>query len=279
MKSIFVWLFVVAVPIWAADPVISSVPGGIVEIPLSPKVASSKLRLMGHRGTLCEKDGEKSLLFPVSLDTKAGDYFVYRRLGGRKEKMFRVRIEEKRYAEQRLIIKNRRKVNPAPRDMRRIGAESKRKRKDKAFRTERIPDIDFIPPVKGEISSPFGLRRFFNGQPRSPHKGIDIAAPEGRAVVAVSDGYVVDAGDFFFSGNLVFIEHGQGLMTLYAHLSRIDVEPGQRVRKGQRIGLVGKTGRVTGPHLHFSVLIDGVYVDPTLFVEGPEDGERGNGEE
>ncbi|WP_456402308.1 M23 family metallopeptidase, partial [Hydrogenimonas sp.] len=95
-------------------------------------------------------------------------------------------------------------------------------------------------------------------------------------VRAAADGLVVDAGEFFFSGNLIFLEHGEGLMTLYAHLSRIVAEPGKEVRKGEVIGYVGSTGRVTGPHLHFSTLIDGVYVDPTLFL--PDDGQAKSGE-
>lgn len=272
MKHLSVWFGLLS--LLAAAPVSSPVPGGVVTIAVPKPMQGEKMRFMDRRGVVYEKNGKRYAIFPIPLDAKAGRYFIYFENRKRKEKLEAVEIEEKRYAVQHLSVKNRRKVNPAAEDMIRIKKESVRKRRDKAFRTGSMPDVDFVWPVSGEISSPFGLRRFFNGQPRSPHKGIDIVAPEGKTVVAASDGYVVDAGDFFFSGNLVFIEHGQGLMTLYAHLSRIDVEPGERVRKGDKIGLVGKTGRVTGPHLHFSVLIDRVYVDPMLFLDGPKDAKR-----
>ena len=129
-----------------------------------------------------------------------------------------------------------------------------------------MPRPEFIWPADGEISSIFGLRRFFNEQERSPHNGLDIAAAEGTPVRAVADGKVIDSGDFFFSGNMIYVDHGQGIITLYAHLSRLDVKPGDSVKQGDVIGAVGQTGRVTGPHLHFAVYANQNLVDPMFLL-------------
>ena len=179
-------------------------------------------------------------------------------------------VDNHAYAEQRLTIANKRKVNPAPMDMERINAESARLKLVKNSRADRLMTDNFIWPVAGPVSSPFGLRRFFNDQPRRPHGGIDIAAPEGTPIVAAADGVVLDAGDYFFNGNSVFIEHGLGLQTFYAHMSRIDVTEGERVSQGQVIGAVGATGRVTGPHLHWSVGLNATWIDPLLVMDSDQ---------
>ncbi|MGE5539849.1 MAG: M23 family metallopeptidase [Gemmatimonas sp.] len=121
----------------------------------------------------------------------------------------------------------------------------------------------FVWPAHGPISGVYGSQRILNGQPRAPHLGLDIAAPLGAPVVAAADGIVRLVGPgLFFNGNVVVLDHGLGLTTVYAHLSRIDVREGQTVTKGEVIGAVGKSGRVTGPHLHFGLNLRGVGLDP-----------------
>jgi murein DD-endopeptidase MepM/ murein hydrolase activator NlpD len=122
----------------------------------------------------------------------------------------------------------------------------------------------FVKPAAGPNGSPFGLRRYFNGQPRSPHSGLDIKAPDGSEVTASNDGEIVLAENLFFTGNTIIVDHGLGLYTIYAHLSRMEVGVGDEVRRSQVIGRVGATGRVTGPHLHWAVKLGGSRVDPAM---------------
>lgn len=121
----------------------------------------------------------------------------------------------------------------------------------------------FIEPVKGRISGYFGNQRIFNGVPKSPHSGTDIAAPEGTEVIAAGDGIVVLNGkNYFYTGNMVVIDHGQGLQTIYAHLQKSAVKEGDKVKQGDIIGFVGKTGRATGPHLHWGASLNNVRFRP-----------------
>lgn len=124
----------------------------------------------------------------------------------------------------------------------------------------------FILPVEGRPGSPFGLRRWINKEPRNFHTGMDIKAPDGTTVLASNHGRVALVGDFFFSGQSVFIDHGQGLYTMYFHLSKVRVQQGDKVRKGEIIGWVGKTGRATGPHLHWGVRLGRSRVDPEALI-------------
>lgn len=173
------------------------------------------------------------------------------------------------YPEQRLTIGNKRQVDPTAEDLERIAGD--RREINRAFRSwDREPvDTAFHLPAIGPRSSAFGLRRFFNEQPRSPHSGVDIAAPDKSNVVAPAAGVVVATGDYFFNGNTVLIHHGQGLVTMYCHLSEIDVQDGERLDAGDLIGKIGQTGRVTGPHLHWSLSLNQVRVNPELFLVEP----------
>ncbi len=203
----------------------------------------------------------------VGLDASPGLRQVAIRTAGG-ERTITFDVVAKDYPEQRLTIANKRQVNPLSEDLERISRESALQRAAYAQRTPVRPDmLPFEQPAAGIYSSPFGLRRFLNDQPRSPHSGLDIAADTGTPVAAPAPGTVALTGDFFFSGNVVLIDHGGGLVTMYGHLNRIDVAEGAQLDRGDVIGAVGATGRVTGPHLHWTVSVQGVRVDPVLVME------------
>jgi murein DD-endopeptidase MepM/ murein hydrolase activator NlpD len=159
-------------------------------------------------------------------------------------------------------------VELSPEDQARFERERDHQRKVMATFSARDGADQFAmaAPVPGPRSSSFGLRRVFNGQPRAPHSGMDIAAPTGTPVKAPLAAKVLDTGDYFFNGGTVWLDHGGGLLTLYCHLSAIDVKAADVLRPGDRLGAVGATGRVTGPHLHWGVMLNRTMVDPALFV-------------
>jgi hypothetical protein len=177
-------------------------------------------------------------------------------------------IAPKKYREQHLQVAPD-KVDLSPEDEARAARESAHlKTVIATFSAAPAGDLLMRQPVAGRRSASFGLRRVFNGQPRNPHGGMDIAAPTGTPVAAPLAATVIDTGGYFFSGNAVCLDHGGGLLSMMGHLSRIDVKPGDRLAAGDRLGAVGATGRVTGPHLHWTVYLNRAAVDPALFLAG-----------
>ena len=270
MKTI-VLLLLLALPSIAAaalPPHTAAVPGGVAVIDLGPADGAPPVLRYRKQRVMVQRDGNRwKAVVGIPLGTKPGPQKVTRDDG----KALTFAVQPRQYATQHLTIKNKRKVNPNAQDMQRIRAE--RKRINAAlehWRETAEVETRFILPVEGRLSSPFGLRRYFNEQPRKPHSGIDIAAPEGTPIRAPASGTVLDTGDYFFNGNTVFLDHGQGLVTMYCHMSRIDVRPGQVVKQGEVIGAVGQTGRVTGPHLHWGVSLNDARVDPALFFDDLE---------
>lgn len=249
----------------------STVPGGVAVLDLGngnerPEVAYGERRVM----VLNDKGTWKAVVgIPLSAET--GTHSVTVKNGGKTQKVS-FEVGDKAYKTQHLTIKNKRMVNPNKQDLERIWAEKKRiVGAFKAWReTDEVVAV-FQPPTDGPMSSSFGLRRVFNGQPRRPHSGMDIAAPEGQPVHAPAPGRVVETGDYFFNGKTVFLDHGQGLITMYCHLSRVDVKPGDVVDTGDVIAAVGMTGRVTGAHLHWTVSLNNSRVDPALFLDQREE--------
>ena len=247
----------------------SRVPGGVALIPLSDSEARLNFTFNDRPLLVTQKKGQSYAIVGLPLSLSPGEHSIsgHDDAGGPLTRKF-FSVSDKQYTTQHITVKDKRKVNPLKRDYARINAESKRKREAARHWSEETPDLEFLTPVSGIMTGSYGKRRVFNGQPRRPHSGMDIAADTGVPIKAPAGGTVIESGDFFFSGNIVYIQHGQGLITLYAHLDRIDVKVGDRVDKGQVIGTVGATGRVTGPHLHWSVGLNGTWVDPALFLPG-----------
>ncbi len=248
----------------------SLVPGGIAIVPLAPASAPVPVaHFDGNRILVTRHDGHWQAVVGLPLTLAPGPQTVVASEAQGQTREYRFTVHPKEYAAQYLTLKNKRMVEPDAEDLVRIEREQEIIRH--AFSTwtdEPVSALQFRMPARGRISSVFGLRRFFNNEPRQPHSGIDIAAPLGAPVVAPFAGTVIETGEYFFNGKTVFIDHGQGLISMFNHLSRILIRPGENVKEGQKIGEVGRTGRVTGPHLHWTVSLNNSRVDPMLFLPG-----------
>lgn len=264
-------LLVLTLPVaaYAGLPESSNVPGGIALVPLASVSASSgkPQTWLGDQPVLVTSDHAQWVaVVGLSLDIKPGPHELRVSLDGATRTQ-QFTVKPKRYPEQHLTLKDKSKVELSPADLARAEREmSVIQGLKRHWRDAPDNDLALIMPVAGELASRFGLRRFFNGAPRAPHAGLDVAVARGTPVKASAPGVVLAVDDYFFNGNTVFVDHGNGLITMYCHLDRLDVQTGQAVGKGQLLGLSGMTGRATGPHLHWSVVLNGAMVDPELFV-------------
>ena len=244
----------------------SRVPGGIALVPVPGSDIAPTVIFNTHRVAVIRRDDQWVAVVGIPLAEKPGELKLkVSTPGGTTEVPFR--ITDKSYRTQHLTIKNQRQVDPNPDDLKRISSETKRS--DAAlskFTMTESPLLQLISPVEGVRSDSYGSRRIFNGQPRNPHSGMDIAAAKGTPIRSPAAGTVVEAGDFFFNGNTLYIDHGDGLVTMYCHLESIKVKLGDHINQGDLIGTVGATGRVTGPHLHWGVALNRAMVDPALFI-------------
>lgn len=247
------------------------IPGGVAVIPLGEDPAAPpEASFDDKRVLVMQSDGLWHAVVGLALSTVPGEHKLHTRGADGIERDYLFRVEPKEYAEQHIALANKRQVNPTARDLRRIARESKRMQAVFASYTPRAVDnLVLDAPTDGELSGNFGLRRFFNGESRQPHAGIDFAAPVGTLVRAPADGTVAMTGSYFFNGKSVFLDHGQGMISMMNHLSRIDVRKGVTVKRGDVIGAVGATGRATGPHLHWTLSLNNCRVDPMLFLAEP----------
>lgn len=250
-----------------ALPRTASVPGGVAVVNLGPEPSPPLARFNSERVLVAGDASGWYAVVGIPLDAKVGTTLPLTvERAEREPETLALEIGRKRYATQHLSVKPE-QVELSPADLARHEQERAHLRGVLRTFSESAPEsLLLLQPCEGQRSDSFGKRRFFNGQPRSPHNGLDIAVPDGTPVVAAGTGNVLDVGDYFFSGRTLILDHGRGFLTLYAHLSAIDANTGDRVPTGKRIAAVGATGRVTGPHLHFSVYLNAAAVDPELFI-------------
>lgn len=244
----------------------SAVPGGVKVLRLD--VHSNSMPYVdvdGHRALVVQDGSTWIAIIGIPLSASLAPRQVIVHSGDARQEI-QFSIGDKQYASQSLKVAPG-QVNLSKADLERVNQEKSIIEHAMSRWTDEQPETLHMPqPIPGVRSSSFGMRRIFNGESRNPHSGMDIAAPVGTPVRAPLAGTVIDTGDYFFNGNTVFVDHGRGMISMYCHLSAIDVKPGQHVAAGTTLGKVGMTGRVTGPHLHWGLSLNRAWVDPELFV-------------
>ena len=245
------------------------VPGGVAVLALGDAATAPEVTYRDRRVLVVREDGKQWIaVVGIPLAVKPGQQEISVRDGaGTRQLPFTGRAKE--YVAQHITLKNPRQVNPDPDDMKRIEREmAEQSGANRAYRAGVTPSNLLLdrPVSGGRLSSPFGLRRFFNGEERNPHSGLDFAVPAGTPIKAPAAGVVSLVGDYFFNGKTVFLDHGQGFVSMFCHMSAIDVKVGDAVARGGVVGKVGATGRATGPHLHWNVSLNDARVDPAIFI-------------
>jgi len=265
--ALFFMLGTLAVQAAPALPRHAPVPGGVAVLELgTAHDAQPAVSFNALPQPVLRHQGKWVALVGLPLDTEPGKHSVFVEGAGGQRTLPLV-VREKRYPTQHLRIADGRMVTPPPELEARIAAEQQRIADWKRHYTaEPAPDTRFDLPAAGPRSARFGVKRVLNGEPRSPHGGLDVAVGVGAPLRAPAAGTVLAVADLYFAGTTVVIDHGRGILTLYAHLSRVDVREGQALARGELFGASGVSGRITGPHLHWVVMVGGAAVDPELFL-------------
>lgn len=245
-------------------PLQHAIPGGLVVLDTGlygerPDLQFNGMPVMMQR---TQPQAEWQAIIGLPLTQPAGK--IQLQLGSQQRL---IEVADFAYQEQHLQVKKKH-VDLSEANLQRVLAEQKQIKQ--AFRHFSASQSSFQPlrwPLAGPLTSPFGKKRFFNGKPRKPHSGLDIAAPTGTRIYAPAAGKVILTGDFFFNGNSVFIDHGQGLITMYCHLNTITVKTGDNLQTGGVLGEVGASGRATGPHLHWSASLNNARINPLLLLD------------
>ena len=240
------------------------VPGGVAVVQLGDGAKAPAVRYQDKPVLVVQEEGKRWIaIVGIPLKSQPGPHQVTTNDG----RTLSFAVGNKHYREQHIKLKNTRQVNPLAEDMARINRElAEQTLAYQTFSPTQPSNLLFDKPVQGPLSSPFGLRRFFNGEERNPHSGLDFAVGAGTPIKAPAAGKVILIGNYFFNGNTVFVDHGQGLISMFCHMSKVDVKLGQSLPRGGIVGRVGATGRATGPHMHWNVSLNDARVDPAIFI-------------
>ncbi|UZE33734.1 peptidoglycan DD-metalloendopeptidase family protein [Pseudomonas sp. B21-059] len=238
------------------------VPGGVAVVDLGSAAQAPKVSYQGKPVLVVKEQNNWLAIVGIPLTVKPGTQQIS---AGNRSLNFVV--GSKKYPEQHITLKNQRQVNPNPADLKRIDGElAEQLRAYRSFSPNTPSNLLLDKPVNGPLSSKFGMRRFFNGEERNPHAGLDFAVPAGTPIKTPAAGKVILTGNYFFNGNTVFVDHGQGFISMFCHMSKIDVKVGQSLARGAVVGKVGSTGRATGPHMHWNISLNDARVDPAIFI-------------
>ena len=240
------------------------VPGGVAVVQLGDGAKAPAVRYQDKPVLVVQEEGKRWIaIVGIPLKSQPGPHQVTTNDG----RTLSFTVGNKHYREQHIKLKNTRQVNPLAEDMARINRElAEQTLAYQTFSPTQPSNLLFDKPVQGPLSSPFGLRRFFNGEERNPHSGLDFAVGAGTPIKAPAAGKVILIGNYFFNGNTVFVDHGQGPISMFCHMSKTDVTLGQSLPRGGTVGRVGATGRATGPHMHWNVSLNDARVDPAIFI-------------
>lgn len=259
--GLLIGLFGLSTMAQAALPKDSRRPGGIAVIALDNQTSTVSLNQVA--AAIVTDHGQRYALVGIPLSTALGELSIQSNTGD-----IKIQVTNYPYAEQRITLQDNKYVEPDEASLARYKREADEQNAVyRSFSNHDDSFPNFIAPTKGKFSNSFGRKRFFNGEQRAPHSGLDIPAPQGQAVIAPADGVVVQTGDYFFNGQTVMIDHGHGIISMLCHLSAIKAKIGDKVKQGDVVGLVGKTGRVTGAHLHWSLSLNDARVDPQLVLQ------------
>jgi murein DD-endopeptidase MepM/ murein hydrolase activator NlpD len=269
LKKLSFLLLLLPSIVLASIPVTNTpIPGGIAVIDFetnhsNPKAFYNNIPLYVQH----VKDRHWQILVGIPLMEKLGKKTI--KVQGASTRSFDFEVMEHTFTEQHITLKGKKKkyVNPNLAHIDRIKSErpvlsSARK----IFSNDILSDGLFIRPVNGVTTSPFGLKRFYNGEARRPHTGLDYAGDIGSPIRAPADGKVILAGEFFFNGNAIFLDHGRGMISVYIHMNERLAKQGQQIKQGEVIGTIGQTGRATGPHLHWGVYLNQTVINPNLLL-------------